>query len=502
VAWTVDWTGVGVPWAAIAVALPLAAGLVAALSQRLAHALALPVAALGVAIAAAAALQVGIHGPVEFAIGGWQPPLGIALRVDGLSCGFLLTGSLVVAAAFAFARPAFAVARAGDAARKGWSFWPLSYCLVAALNAVFVGADLFNLYVALELLTVAAVALVALEGTPQATAAAVRYLLYAMLGSLSYLLGVALLYAEHGTLDVLLLRSAAGGGTGAVLAASLVTAGLMAKAALFPLHGWLASAHSAAPAPASALLSALVVKAPFVIVLRLWFDAVPALPTPAFAHVMGVLGACGVVLGSVLALRQERLKLVVAYSTVAQLGYLLIVFPLGMGAAAPEPWVETAWSGVVLHAIAHGLAKGAMFLAAGAMAQALGHDRIDGMAGLGRVVPIAAFAFGLAAVSLMGLPPSGGFLAKYLLLTAALGSGQWWWAILMIGGGLLAAAYLFRPLSLMLGDAQPVVAQSVPQGRQLVALALAVAAVLLGLFSAVPLRLLRTGRPAWEELGS
>ena len=497
-----EWAGVGVPWAALSVALPLAAGLAAALSLRLARALALPVAAFGVALAAATAVQVGIHGPVEFAVGNWPPPLGIALRADGLSCAFLLTGSLVVAATFAFAWPEFGAGGAGESGRKAWSFWPLSYCMVAALNAVFVGGDLFNLYVALELLTVAAVALVALEGTAQATAAAVRYLLYAMLGSLSYLLGVAILYVEHGTLDVLLLQSTLGGSSSAVLAASLMTAGLMAKAALFPLHGWLASAHAAAPAPASALLSALVVKAPFVILLRLWSDALPAVPTPGFVQVMGALGACGIVLGSLLALRQERLKLVIAYSTVAQLGYVLLLLPLAIGPAASGQWAETAWSGVVLHAIAHAFAKGAMFLAAGAMAQALGHDRIEGLAGIGRVTPVAAFAFGLAAISLMGLPPSGGFLAKYLLLTAALGSGQWWWAAVMIAGGLLAAAYLFRPMSLMLSEDRPAVTHAVSRGSQLVALALAAVAVLIGLFSAAPLRLLRSGRPEWEELGS
>lgn len=497
-----DWTAVGVPWAVLSVALPLAAALAAVLSLRLARALALPVAASGVALAVATAAQVGLHGPVEFAVGGWPPPLGIALRADGLSCAFLLTGSLVVAATFAFAWPTFGAGGAGKPGRKSWSFWPLSYCMVAALNAVFVAGDLFNLYVALELLTVAAVALVALEGSAQAVAAAIRYLLYAMLGSLSYLLGVAILYAEHGTLDMLLLQSRFHGSSAAVLAASLATAGLMAKAALFPLHGWLASAHAAAPAPASALLSALVVKAPFVVLLRLWSDALPALPTPGFAQCMGVLGACGILLGSVLALRQERLKLVVAYSTVAQLGYLLLLLPLASGPGASGQWAETAWSGVALHAIAHAFAKGAMFLAAGAMAQALGHDRVEGLAGLGRVTPLAAFAFGLAAISLMGLPPSGGFLAKYLLLTAALRSGQWWWAVVMIAGGLLAAAYLFRPMSLMLGEARPAVTQPVSRPSQLVALALAAMAVLIGLFSAVPLRLLRTGRPAWEELGS
>jgi multicomponent Na+:H+ antiporter subunit D len=139
-----------------------------------------------------------------------------------------------------------------------------------------------------------------------------------------------------------------------------------------------------------------------------------------------------------------------------------------------------------------------MFLSAGAMAQALGHDRVVDLAGLGKVLPLATFAFALAAVSLMGLPPSGGFLAKYLLLTAALGSGQWWWAVAMLAGGLLAAGYLFRPLARMLAEAEPELRATVPRRRQAIALALALAAVLLGLLSAQPFELLQVGRPALQ----
>jgi formate hydrogenlyase subunit 3/multisubunit Na+/H+ antiporter MnhD subunit len=163
-----------------------------------------------------------------------------------------------------------------------------------------------------------------------------------------------------------------------------------------------------ASAPASALLSALVVKAPLVILLRLWFEALPMVATPAVAQLLGALGAGSIVLGSILALRQERLKLVIAYSTVAQLGYLVLVFPLVGGSGEQQPWAASAWTGVVFQALAHALAKGAMFLAAGAMIQAAGHDRLERLTGLAQEVPPAAFAFDLAAVSLMGLPPSGG----------------------------------------------------------------------------------------------
>ncbi|MEJ7929909.1 proton-conducting transporter membrane subunit [Ramlibacter sp. AN1015] len=490
-AWSADAPLANVPWAALVVALPLLAALVASVSLRAARLLALPVGLLGLLVTVAASVQVAMHGPSRVHVGGWWPPLGIALRLDGLGCALLVVSSLVALGAFAAGRSRFGA----QAARQAWAFWPLSFCLLAALNAAFVGADLFNLYVALELLTISAVALVALEGSAAAVAAALRYLLFALVGSLAYLLGVVLLYARHATLDLQALGQLPSGGSDVALAAALISVGLMAKGALFPLHGWLAPAHAAAPAPASALLSALVVKAPFLVLLRVWFEALPALPDAVFSQLLGVLGAGAIVLGSWLALRQERLKLVVAYSTVAQLGYLLLVFPLAAGPGRETEWAAAAWTGVAFHALAHALAKAAMFLAAGDMAQALGHDRVAGLAGLGGAMPLSAFAFALAAVSLMGLPPSGGFTGKYLLLTAALGSGQWWWAAVMLAGGLFAAAYLFRPLSCMLADARPELAVRVPRRRQAVALALAFAAVVLGLLSAGPFALLAGSWP-------
>jgi multicomponent Na+:H+ antiporter subunit D len=161
----------------------------------------------------------------------------------------------------------------------------------AGLNAVFVSADLFNLFVALEILTLTAVAMVALEGKAETLAAAMRYLLFALFGSLAYLLGVALLYAAYGTLDMQLLRTASGPVTRHGAAGGLMTAGLMAKTALFPLHGWLPPAHAGAPAPASAMLSALVVKASFYLIVRLWFDVLPGTATVEMTQLLGALGA-------------------------------------------------------------------------------------------------------------------------------------------------------------------------------------------------------------------
>ena len=227
------------------------------------------------------------------------------------------------------------------------------------------------------------------------------------------------------------------------------------------------------------------------------------LATFGLVTLLGLLGATAVLYGGVMAIRQQRLKMVVAYSTVAQLGYLFLVFPLAGAGGEAQPWAASAWSGGVLHGLAHGLAKAAMFLAAGTMMLAAGDDRIGNMAGLGKAVPVASFAFALSAISLMGLPPSGGFLAKYLMLTASFAGGQWWWGAVLVVGGLLAAVYLFRPLNELMRtrDAEAMPLKRVHWSLEVVPLGLAVLAVLLGLASMVPYQLIQIGSPIAAEVG-
>lgn len=476
------------------VVLPLAGALLAVVFGRWGGGIALAVV-LGVAAACLALLFALDRGGVMLlSIGGWQAPLGITLRADGLAGAFLAVTGLVMAAVLVLARDSFAPPNVGER-RAAYAFWPLALLLWGALNAVFLSRDLFNLYVGLELLTLAAVALVAIEGKAETVAAALRYMIFALMGSLLYLLGAALLYAAHGTLDIVLLASRSLGAPTDLMATALITAGLVVKTALFPFHGWLPPAHSGAPAPASAMLSALVPKASFYILMRLWFEATPDLASPALLLVPAVLGALAILYGSVLALRQQRLKLIIAYSTVAQLGYLFFVFPLAGGESAAQPWAAGAWTGGMFHALSHALAKAAMFLCAGLWVQAIGHDRLDGLKGVATRMPMTTFAFALAAISLMGLPPSGGFTAKYLMMTAAFAAGDVLWALILAAGGLLAAAYLYRPLALTLSGSAPDGLAAVSRWRQAVPLALAGAAILVGLFSAGPFDFLQIGRP-------
>jgi formate hydrogenlyase subunit 3/multisubunit Na+/H+ antiporter MnhD subunit len=438
-------------------------------------------AGVGIAIALVGAML--RHGDtLVYLLGGWAPPLGIALRADGLSVVMIPAVAVVILGIGAYARADFATPAGGREARAPLVFWTLLLAIWGALNLVFVSGDLFTLYVALELLTFAAVPLVSLDGRPDTLRAALRYLLYALAGSVLYLLGVVLVYGAYGTLDIALLGEQVRPEPATLAAAALMTAGLLAKTALFPLHLWLPPAHAGAPPAASAVLSGLVIKGSWFLVVRLWFDVLPGVVTLPSAQLLAALGAAAILVGNVVALRQERLKLLVAYSTVAQIGYLFLMFPLAFDVTGV--WLERggALTGGMLQAISHATAKAAMFMAAGLMYQALGHDRIADLAGVGRAVPMSVLAFALAGVALMGVPPSGAYAAKKLLLEAAAETGQWWWDLVMQLGGLLTASYVVLVLAhaLRRGDRPAEPRARVSRLAQASALALALCSLALG----------------------
>ena len=386
------------------------------------------------------------HGEAYQLLGGWQAGLAIALHADALSVLMLLLTSLVTLAVSIYATRYFRSSR--DAAR----FWSLWLLLVAALNGLFLSADLFNLYVTLELLGLSAVALTALGGKRESIKAALRYLLVGLLGSMGYLAGVAILYTAFGTLDMQQIGERIAVDPASEMALLLMTGGLLLKTALFPLHFWLPAAHSNAPAPVSAVLSALVVKAGFYLVLRLWTEVFPEAISPKGAMLIGLLGCAAILWGSWQALQAQRLKLLAAYSTVAQLGYLfvglmlLVTTPVG-------PARELVFGAIMVMALTHGFAKSSLFLAIGVVQQYAGHDRIEQLDGTSQRLPATTFAIALAGVALIGLPPSGAFLGKWHLLSTSMDSGQWLLVLVMGIGSLLAAAYVFRVLGHAFGNA-------------------------------------------------
>lgn len=470
------------PWGPALILLPMAGGIACFLIPASAKTLGL----LTVALAGLAVLGLGWqllgHGVDQHAVGGWGAPLGIDLYADGLSLLMLSMTSLVGFGISLYATGYFKPAHS-------IRFWPLWLLLLTALNALFLSGDLFNLYVTLELVGLSAVSLTALQGGRDALTGAMRYLLATLLGSLLYLLGVVLLYHGYGTLDLALLSLQAVPSPVAWAALGLMSTGLILKTALFPLHFWLPPAHASAPAPVSAVLSALVLKASFYILLRLWL-AIFSDISGEVAGLFGLLGGGAVLWGSWQALRQARVKLLVAYSTVAQIGYLFLAYPLASGMGA------IAWSAMAYLAFSHALAKAAMFLAAGNLMHSGGHDRIADLNRAGQRLPLSASAFALAGVSIIGLPPSGGFNGKWLLLQAALTQGRWDIVGIILLGGLLAAGYVFKVVTSTFNQSPGThAAVSVPARMQWAAMLLAAGAIVIGFLASPFLVMVGVGDP-------
>lgn len=428
-------------YALISLSIPLLSALVlmlagARLSNRNAGMMAIVTSLLSMVSAWFSLLDVAAaNQSILLNLGGWENGLAIRLRLSPLSSLLLLFTAFMHVLIGIYA----------GFSRQGVSrdFWPLGSFLHGSLAALWLSADLFNLYITLELLGLTAVAMVALAGK-KAYKPAANYLILSLVASLFYLLGVALVYGRYGSLDVVLLGLQTQSDTTTRIALLVMTAGLMLKAALWPLHLWLPAAHANAPTAVSALLSGLVVKGPIFILWLLWSEVAPVGLAQQIGPVLAVAGMIALVAGGLSAMRSPYLKVLVAYSTVAQLGYAMMALGLLMAWQLPQMHVAL-W----LFVIAHGLAKATLFLAAGEMQTTLGTKRVSGLRGATQTVPVAMFAFAVAGGSLIGLPPSGGFLAKWVLLEPMLSSPQNWpWAFGVLLGTLVSAAYIFRVVAI------------------------------------------------------
>ncbi|MDF1615424.1 complex I subunit 5 family protein [Desulfurivibrio dismutans] len=533
------------PWPILLIALPLAAAILAFAAPRWNRFCGLVTMAGTATLLALLTGDLGKQEQLLYPLGGWAAEVGIGLAADGLSLWLLWLTALINIAVGLYS-PGYFQSPAHD--RRLTYFYPLWLVLWASLNGLLLSADLFNIYVGLELLGLAAVCLVSLSGTAAARQAALRYLLLNIFGSFCFLLGVILIYRQTGSLNLALFTELTTPDPLVRLALAGMTLGLIIKSALFPLHFWLPPAHANAPAPASALLSALVVKASLYLLLKLWLPLWQHADLELFAafQLLGGLGAAAVFWGSLQALRSQALKELIAYSTVAQMGYLFLAFPLLLG---PNP--QAALYGLLFILAGHALAKTALFLAAGTVQQYIvptprlapgecpskakgqqqptappsnsrtgdpqaapqnpgNQDRpllVSDLRALSQGLPLTAITISLAAVILMGLPPSSGFIGKWYLLLATMEAGQWWWTLAIIGGSLLSVAYLLRPVTATFSrparhrqtakvTGQPVAVFAAPLFMQWPPLLLALAGILLGLFPWLTLEIAGGGLPA------
>ena len=373
---------------------------------------------------------------LSLALGGWASPLGIQWVLDQPAAWLLVTLNLISALA------SLAAWLMGRSLGGSSYFWPLWWLLWSGMNALVISGDLFNIYVTLELVTLAAVGLVAQSRNDPEGKAAMDYLMASLLASLLYLLGVALIYGQTGVLDLQVLTGTLQADALTALAALLMTLGLLLKAAVVPLHFWLPRAHSRAQAPVSVLLSSVVIALAIYLLWRLWLGPF-LIFLDAVTWVFALLAGVCLVWGGIQAFLQERLKLVLAYSTLSQLGFALMLLTL-----LPEDpeavWAGLPGQGALVFLLAHGLAKAALFMAAGALVLVYAEDGLKALQGSYRVLPLAWLAVALASISLLGAPPTAGFVGKWQLLQASLSVDDYWTAGLLLLGTLMTAIYLFR----------------------------------------------------------
>lgn len=404
------------------VALPLAGAaflpLLAALSRRTTG---VPALALHVAILAAALGlfgSVATGGPIRYALGGWPGPWGIELWLDGLSTlmAVLVAGMACFASfAQAFASNEDGAARGSTPLREGLLRGAL-LLLVAGLLGIVATRDVFNLFVFLEISSLAAYTLVA-SGGGRSTVAAFRYLLAGTAAGSLYLFGVGFLYALTGTLNMDDLASrlpSVEADAALTVAVVLIAVGLSIKAALFPLHGWLPDTYVYTPTPAAGFIAAVMAKVSAYALLRLLGEVLAGTAAGAVVlETMIWLGVAGVVAGGVLAVAQRAVTRMLAWSSISAMGMILI--GVGMGSAL-------AITGALFHMAAHALAKGCLFFGAGGV-RALEGDDVERWAGLGARAPWTLAALTVAALSMIGIPPTAGFFSKYYLLSAAITAG-------------------------------------------------------------------------------
>jgi multicomponent Na+:H+ antiporter subunit D len=426
------------------VALPIAGAVVAlALGPRRRLAGAVVTATLVAQVALAVWLSVhavaATGGRVSHVVGGFVAPYGIELALDGVSALVVVLVPSVVL-----------LVRTATRVRKTAAFGALALLLVGGLSGVAVAADVFTLYVFLEITGIAAYALVAAGGGGRAAVAAFRYLIVGTVGATLYLLGVGYLYVATGTLNVadLAARLPPLYDSPLVLAAfALVAVGLGVKVALFPLHAWQPDAYEAAPDDVSAMLAALVSTVAAYALFRVVADVF----TPAFllenetVRTLALAGAlASVVAGSVLAVRQAYVKRMLAYSSVAQFGLVVAAFLLA---------TETAAFGGVVHLVGHAVVKVGLFVAVGAIAAQTGARTVEEYAGLAARAPVHAALFGVLALTLVGVPPTVGFAGKWFIALGAVEAGAWGVVAVILGSTLLTLAYVVRLLERMYGPA-------------------------------------------------
>lgn len=404
--------------------------------------LAFPVALIGCGIALAATgwgLIITLQdGPLFYTFGGWPRPLGIEYVMDPLSSimAVLVTffGFVVI---FYGHRPVARTFRS-----KTGYFYTLMLLLLAGLSGIALTGDVFNLFVFLEISSLSTYALIATGGR-QGTVAAFRYLILGTTGASLYLLGIGFIFLETGTLNMAHLTELLPqlyDERSILVGLALVLTGLALKTAVFPLHFWLPDAYTHAPPTVSALMAAISTKVSAYAIIRIlfWvFDSNYVAEQVPFTRWIVWLSLAGILIASFQAMPQTQFRRLLAFSSISQIGFI----GLGIGLANSLGLIAA-----VLHIVNHAVMKACLFLAAGYIHYRLGKERVTDLAGVGSQMPWIGGSIVIAGLSLVGIPPTGGFFSKWYLIQGAIARQEWLSLAVILVGSLLTAAYVLRLL--------------------------------------------------------
>jgi multicomponent Na+:H+ antiporter subunit D len=411
--------------------------LVGIFRPRMAQPWALAVCGAAALLSAFGLARVLGEGAIRYQLGGWRPPIGIELVYDPLSAFLTVIICGVALLVLIHARRVVPAELPG----KEVPFFAVSLLLVGGLCGIVLTGDLFNLYVFIEILSLSSYALLGI-GTKRSPLSAFRYLVMGTTAGSFYLLGLALVFMRTGTLNMIDLAEILPVVSGQIpvqVGMVFILVGLALKAAVFPLHGWLADAYTDGSSTATALIAPLGTKAALYAMLRfLYFIMAPAYGAGAggFGLTLAYAGAAAIVWGSVMAMSQKELKRMLAYSSVAQVGYIA----LGIGLGSRYGMI-----GAVLHILNHACMKACLFLVSGNLRQVVGHSYIPNIdAAVRKRMPWSMAAFSVAALSMIGLPPTAGFFSKWYLALGTVEAGQWPLLAALLVSTLLNAVYFVR----------------------------------------------------------
>jgi len=383
-------------------------------------------------------------GPIRYWQGGWRPPWGIEYVVDAMNAYLLVIVISMIILGLIYSRDNV---RHEIEERKHPTFYTLVQLMAAGLYGITVTGDLFNMFIWLEIASLTAYALIAVAGG-RALRPAYNYVIMGSIGAVLYIFGVCWLYSVTGTLnfgDMRLLLPLVYDNKAVEMGFAMIVVGIMIKAYIFPLHLWQPDVYTYAPSTISSMMASVHVKVMFYILLRMFYSVF----TLDFIRLyIGLdllicwVAAIAILSGSIWAIKQRNLKRMLAYSSVSQMGYIL----LGVGLSPLSPW---GLVGAAAHILNHAIGKGCLFMCAGAISQQEGLKDIRDFVGLGKKMPHVCAAFTIAALSMIGVPFTAGFASKLFLIIASLDAAQYPFVAILLLSGLLNLVYFWRVIDQM-----------------------------------------------------